>query len=107
MTPINKADLVLKNGKIVTLDPKDDIVEAVAVKDGIIVAAGPAKEIDTFIDKESAVIDLDGKTVAPGFAPAFDPLDVFSVRLFREIAGEIEVAFFEREADAFAVAGDR
>ncbi len=67
MVPISKADLVLKNGKIVTLNPKDDIVEAVAVKDGIIVAAGPAKEIEVFIDKASAVIDLDGKTVTPGF----------------------------------------
>lgn len=67
MTSIHKADLVLKNGKIVTLNPKDDIVEAVAVKDGTIMAAGPAKELEAFIDDKRAVIDLGGKTVTPGF----------------------------------------
>ena len=67
MAPINKTDLVLKNGKIVTLNPNDDIVEAVAIKDGIIIAAGPARDLETFAAKDSAVIDLDGKTVTPGF----------------------------------------
>ncbi len=67
MASIDKADLVLKNGKIVTLNPKDDTVEAVAVKDGIIVATGPAKEMEALTDNKSAVIDLGGKIVTPGF----------------------------------------
>ena len=64
---IDKADLVLKNGKIVTLNQHDDIVEAVAVKDGIIKAVGPTRDLEAFVDKGSVVIDLDGKTVTPGF----------------------------------------
>lgn len=67
MASIDKADLVLKNGKIVTLNQHDDIVEAVAVRDGIIKAVGPARDLEAFIDKGSTVIDLDGKTVTPGF----------------------------------------
>ena len=67
MASIDKADLVLKNGKIVTLNPNDDIVEAVAVKDGIIIAAGPIRDLEAFVAKDSTVIDLNGKTVTPGF----------------------------------------
>jgi predicted amidohydrolase YtcJ len=67
MASIDKADLVLKNGKIVTLNQHDDIVEAVAVRDGIIKAVGPARDLEAFVDKGSTVIDLDGKTVTPGF----------------------------------------
>ncbi|MBW2410404.1 MAG: amidohydrolase [Deltaproteobacteria bacterium] len=67
MASIDKADLVLQNGKIVTLNPNDDIVEAVAVKDGIIMAAGPARDLKALVAQGSAVIDLEGKTVTPGF----------------------------------------
>ncbi len=67
MTPFDKADLVLKNGRIVTLNPKDEIVEAVAVKDGSIVCTGSTKEIEASVDNNSSVIDLKGKTVTPGF----------------------------------------
>ena len=67
MASIDKADLVLKNGKIVTLNPKDDIVDTVAVKDGIVMAAGPAEEMQALLDNKSTVIDLEGKTVTPGF----------------------------------------
>lgn len=67
MTSFDKADLVMTNGKIVTLNPKDEIAEAVAVKDGRIVVTGSVKEIETFVDNSRSVIDLAGKTVTPGF----------------------------------------
>ena len=67
MATYQKADLVLKNGKIVTLNPEDEMVEAVAVKDGIIIGTGPAGEMEPLIDNHSTVIDLAGKTVTPGF----------------------------------------
>ena len=37
MSSNKKADLVLLNGKIITVDPMDTIAEAVAVKDGKII----------------------------------------------------------------------
>jgi predicted amidohydrolase YtcJ len=67
LTPFDKADLVLKNGKIVTLNPQAEIVEAVAVKDSSIVCTGSTNEIEAFVDNDSTVIDLKGKTVTPGF----------------------------------------
>ena len=61
------ADLVLKNGKIVTVDESAPEVQAVAVRDDVIVAVGPDKLIDPYIGETTQVIDLDGKLAIPGF----------------------------------------
>jgi predicted amidohydrolase YtcJ len=60
------ADLVLTNGKIVTIDENESIEEAVAVKFGLIVAVGKNDEIREFIGEGTTVIDLKGRTVIPG-----------------------------------------
>lgn len=60
------ADLVLHNGKIITVNAKNSIVEAVAVKFGKILATGTNNEITKLIGKETKVIDLKGRTVIPG-----------------------------------------
>ena len=60
------ADLLLLNGKIVTVDAEDSIVEAVAVKGDCIVATGPSAEVKKLAGKGTQVIDLKGKTVLPG-----------------------------------------
>jgi hypothetical protein len=61
------ADLILHSGKIVTVDSTFSIVEAVAVKDGRIVAVGRTADI---LARErgpkTQVIDLKGQTVLPG-----------------------------------------
>ena len=61
------ADLVLRNGKIVTVDPAERIAEAVAVKFGRIIEVGSDREAEPLIGKETRVIDLEGMTVLPGF----------------------------------------
>ena len=61
------ADLVLTNGKIVTVDKDDTIVEAVACKGEKIIKVGTNKEIEAYTGKHSKVIDLGGKLVTPGF----------------------------------------
>jgi len=60
------ADMVLSNGKIVTVDPGESIAEAVAVKFGRILGAGSNEQIKSLIGSETKVIDLKGKTVIPG-----------------------------------------
>ena len=60
------ADLVIHNGRIITVDKEDSIVNAVAVKDGLIDFIGTGDEIQEFIGPDTAVIDLDGKTATPG-----------------------------------------
>lgn len=61
------ADLVLTNGTIFTLDDENPEVEALAARDGRIVAIGTAGEIRKRIGPETRVIDLAGRTAIPGF----------------------------------------
>ena len=61
------ADLVLLNGKIVTVDPSETIAEAVAVKDGRFLKVGSSEEIRRLAGRKTRIIDLKGKTVLPGF----------------------------------------
>ena len=68
MTPseICAADSIYVNGKIVTVDPNDSIVAALAVKGEQIVAVGSDDEIRELAGKSTELIDLAGKTVLPG-----------------------------------------
>ncbi len=60
------ADLVLINGKIVTVDPLFSIAQAVAVHGDRIVAVGKTEAIQKLAAANARVIDLHGKTVIPG-----------------------------------------
>lgn len=60
------ADLVLLNGKVVTLDAQSRIVEALAVRDGAFVAVGGNDEIRSHIGERTRVVDAGGRMVIPG-----------------------------------------
>jgi predicted amidohydrolase YtcJ len=62
----NEADLILYNGKIITVDPQDHIYQAAAVKDGKILQVGDDAEIKLLAGPRCKMIDLKGKTVTPG-----------------------------------------
>jgi predicted amidohydrolase YtcJ len=68
--PTRPADLVLRNGKIVTLDETRPIVEAMAVSGDTIVAIGPDREIQSHVGPSTRVIDLKGALATPGFIDA-------------------------------------
>ena len=59
-------DAVLLNGKIVTADGGGTVHEALAVREGRIVALGKSAEIKRVAGKETRVVDLGGRTVIPG-----------------------------------------
>ena len=61
-----KADLVLRGGRIVTVDKDFSIAEAVAVRDGTIRAVGKNNDIDPWIGVNTTVVDLEGGMVLPG-----------------------------------------
>ena len=61
-------DLVLHNGKIVTLDRAFQVAEALAIKDDKIVAVAGNDSITALAGSETRLIDLEDRTVAPGFA---------------------------------------
>jgi len=60
-------DLILHNANIITVDKKNPIVEAVAIKGSRISMVGSIRKILSFKDKNTKIIDLKGKTVIPGF----------------------------------------
>jgi WD40 repeat protein len=55
------AELILFNGKIITVDPQDDIYQAVAVKNGKILQLGTDAEIKALAAARCKMIDLGGK----------------------------------------------
>ncbi len=61
------ADLVLTDGKIVTLDRQQQVVEALAVRDGKLIAVGSNADAHPFIGAKTEVIRLNGKMALPGF----------------------------------------
>jgi hypothetical protein len=60
------ADLVLLNGRVVTVDAEGTIAEAVAVKGSLIVAVGSDEEVSQTMGDETKVVDLEGRTILPG-----------------------------------------
>ena len=61
-----EADLVLLNGKVLTVDDGFTVAEAVAVKDGRVMAVGSTEEIERLKGRSTEVVDLEGRTVMPG-----------------------------------------
>ncbi len=60
------ADIIMVNGKIVTVDDRFTIAQAVAIKGQRIVAVGRSEEVRKLAGGGTRVIDLKGKTVIPG-----------------------------------------
>lgn len=59
-------DSILIHGKIATVDAQFSVREALAIRDGKILAAGTSAEIQKLAGRNTRVIDLQGRTVIPG-----------------------------------------
>lgn len=64
-TAASEVDLVLTNGKVLTVDDNFSIHDTVVVDDGLVVATGDSSLTDRYQGRE--VIDLEGKVLMPGF----------------------------------------
>ena len=60
------ADLVLVNGRVLTVDATDSVAQAVAIAGGKIVAVGTSDQIRTRVGSATQVIDLRGRAATPG-----------------------------------------
>lgn len=108
--PENPADQVFINGTIYTVDEANPKVQAVAVKDGLILAIGTNEEVQAFVGESTEVIDLDGKTMTPGFIESHAHLmgigynkleiDLMGVKTYDELIQKVA------EAAATAKPGD-
>jgi predicted amidohydrolase YtcJ len=106
LTPAGKkvqpADLVLVNGKIVTMDESKPVAEALAIGQGRILAVGSNKEIKSYTSGSTQTIDLDGKLAIPGFIDSHGHfnslgyskmrLDLMNVKNWDEVVDMVKVA---------------
>ncbi len=96
------ADLIIHNGIIYTVNEKQPTSEAVAIKGGKIVFVGSYVDAENFIGDNTKVIDLEGKTMTPGFIEGHGHfmglgeselnLDLMNVKNFDEIVAEVKAA---------------
>src|SRR5262249_40395153 len=66
IAPAQDADVVWRDGRIVTVDSHFSVVEAMAIRNGRFVAVGTNVEIRKYTGKSTRMVDLQGKTVIPG-----------------------------------------
>ena len=65
--PPQPADLVLRNGRIVTVDDRLPEAQALAARNGAIVFVGSTADVAKFVGPSTQVIDLAGQLAIPGF----------------------------------------
>jgi len=64
------ADMVLTNGKVVTVDSSLPEAEAVAIRGHTILAVGTSAEMAAYVGEGTQLIDLEGRLAVPGFIDA-------------------------------------
>src|SRR5579872_1652497 len=67
---VKAADLVLRHGKIVTVDEARPEAQALAASCDTIVAVGSDSDIQLYIGPQTKVVDLQGALATPGFIDA-------------------------------------
>jgi predicted amidohydrolase YtcJ len=107
------ADLVLRNGQIVTMDDGTPTAEAVAIRGHTIVAVGTDAELARFVGRGTEVIDLEGRLAIPGFieghghfmgvGQAKMNLDLMNVRNWDEVVQMVAAAAADAPRDAWIV----
>src|ERR1700722_15543349 len=64
------ADLIIRGGKVITVDAQDRIAEAVAVIGNRIIAIGTSQEIANLAGSQTKATELNGRTLLPRFIDA-------------------------------------
>lgn len=96
------ADLIISGGTIYTMDVKNPVVEAVAVKADTIVFAGSLKDAEAFKDDKTQLLDLKGATMTPGFIESHGHimglgyselrLDLMNIKSYDELVAMVKEA---------------
>jgi predicted amidohydrolase YtcJ len=102
--PTGRADLVLQNGNILTVDTNDRIAQAVSISKGIIQKVGTDSEVSSFIGPNTRVINLRGRTVTPGIIDAHNHMIYFGEQLKYRL--DIRPPKVRTKADLLKVVGE-
>lgn len=83
---IRYADMIFYNAKVLTMDRDETnftITEAVAIRDGRIMAAGQSQRILRMAGPQTQKVDLEGRTLMPGVIDTHSHPDNYSQRHFQ------------------------
>lgn len=96
------ADLIIRGGKIYTVNESMPMVEAVAVQGNKILFAGSELEAEKYKNDHTQIIDLQGQTMTPGFTEGHGHffglgfnemnLDLTDTKSYEELAAKVKEA---------------
>src|SRR5256885_6318861 len=96
------ADIVLRGGKVITVDQSWHVAQAVAVRNGRFVAIGDDATIAHYVGPNTKIVELAGKTVVPGL------IDSHLHQLFAALNGPaVQLLGAKTVADVQAAIGER
>ena len=97
-----RADLVLRNGKIATMDPEIPFGTAIAITGDRVSWVGDEGGVESWIDERTEVLDLDGSLAVPGLieghahflglGEALAGLDLLDTKSWEEVVARVEQA---------------
>lgn len=106
-----KADLVIYNAQIYTVNEAFEVVEAMAIKDGKILALGKSEDIRKAYPANEEV-DAEGKAVYPGFidahahflgyAESLNNADLTATKSWEEVLGKLQ-AFAKKQPEGWLI----
>lgn len=98
-------DRILTNGRILTVDSTDRVVEALAIRDGRIMATGTRADIEALAGPATERIDLHGRTATPGLIDAHAHFSEGGVLQITNI--DVSYPLAKSIADVVALVGER
>jgi predicted amidohydrolase YtcJ len=99
------ANTILLNGRVYTLNPQQPWAEAVAISGDKILAVGSIKDISSYRDSSTKVIDLGGRLLLPGFTDCHIHFMDGSLGLTQvNLNGAATVAEIQKRVKEYAVA---
>ena len=96
------ADFLFTGGEVVTVNDSFSVAEALAVKDGNVIAVGSHQAVATHRGPDTRIIDIGGKTVIPGLQDSH----IHFLGLGRDVTGEADLTFAESADDIIKVVAD-
>ncbi len=84
------ADVIFYNGTIITIEDSQPVAQAIAVRNGSILAVGTNEQIMAYMGAGTEVVDLQGQTIMPGFVDSHTHL--FNDSVGRDYLGAQQMA---------------
>lgn len=92
LTPIPEADTIFFSGTLITMEEEFPAAEAIAIRNGLILAVGSNKDMLAFQGEKTKLIDLEGQTLMPGFIDGHTHLLTFYGRQDKTLEDAQEIA---------------